>query len=234
MANEVIAKLGATGSSPCTRRRRHIWSSTPSAMCRPTPTTSRWCRSGLLTVVLVTRRLMVCPLGWGCCLLVSSMRSRLGVVLVFPLAPSTVVVNAVAVQPATAGYLTVYPCGSWPGTASVNFAAGEVVANEVIAKLSATGSICVYTSSPTFLVLDAVGYLVNVASTPAAGAVNFALVDGDLVREHRPRRTSRSKVGDILTTQFDLTVAAGAPVGEYTMTLELVDLDEVSSTRQQM
>ena len=109
--------------------------------------------------MLVTRRLMVCPLGWGCCLLVSSMRSRLRVVCGVPADTSTVVVNAVAVPQATAGYLTVYPCGSWPGTASVNFAAGEVVANEVIRRVSATGSICVYTSSPTHLVLDAVGYV---------------------------------------------------------------------------
>jgi hypothetical protein len=147
-----------------------------------------------------------------------------------PADASAVVVNAVAVQPATAGYLTVYPCGSWPGTASVNFAAGQVVANEVIAKLSPTGSICVFTSSTTHLVLDAVGYLVpNVASTPAAGAVNFALVDGDLVGTW-PEGSFEVKSGDILTTLFDLTVAAGAPVGEYTMTLELVDLDGVVDT----
>jgi len=147
-----------------------------------------------------------------------------------PTDATAVVVNVTAVQPLTRGFVTVYPCGSRPGTSSLNFFAGKVVANEVIAKLSPAGSICVYTMSTTNLVVDAVGYLVpNTESVPAAGAVEFAVVDGNLVGTW-PEGSFEVGKGDNLTTMFDLTVAAGAPVGEYTMTLDLVDLDGVAAT----
>ena len=148
-----------------------------------------------------------------------------------PADASAVVVNVTAVGSAAPGFLTVYPCGTRPGTSSLNYTAGEVVANEVIAKLSATGSICVYTMATTNLVVDAVGYLVpNTETVPAAGAVEFALTEeGDLVGMW-PEGSFEVGEGDNLTTMFDLTVAAGAPVGEYTTTLELVDLDGVAVT----
>ncbi|HSL75113.1 MAG TPA: hypothetical protein VK853_11620 [Ilumatobacteraceae bacterium] len=147
-----------------------------------------------------------------------------------PADATAVVANVTVAEPAMAGFVSVFPCGSWPGTSSLNYAAGEVVANEVIAKLSATGSICVYTMATTHVVVDAVGYLVpNVESIPAAGAVEFAVVDGNLVGTW-PAGSFEVDKGDNLTTLFDLTVAAGAPVGEYTMTLNLVDLDGVADT----
>jgi Ca2+-binding RTX toxin-like protein len=57
-----------------------------------------------------------------------------------------------------AGYVAVFPCGSMPSVSSVNFVANETVANAVIAPLSATGTVCFYSSMPTDLVVDVNGW----------------------------------------------------------------------------
>ena len=77
-----------------------------------------------------------------------------------------VVANVTAVNPGAAGFATVYPCGSRPEASSLNYAAGDVVANEVIAKLSASGSVCVYSFAETDLLIDVVGYV------PASSSVS--------------------------------------------------------------
>ncbi len=64
-----------------------------------------------------------------------------------------------SVSPAGGGYLTVFPCGTLPYTSSLNYAAGEDVASEVIAKLSPTGSICVFTYATANIIVDVAGYV---------------------------------------------------------------------------
>jgi ELWxxDGT repeat protein len=71
-----------------------------------------------------------------------------------------VVMNITAVNPSGRGFITVYPCGDRPLASSLNFgAAGAVVGNELVAKLSAAGTVCVYSSAETDLTVDAVGYV---------------------------------------------------------------------------
>ena len=70
-----------------------------------------------------------------------------------------VVANVTVVGASTPGFVTVYPCGTRPGTSSVNYLAGEAVANEVIAKLSPVGSICVYAHSAVNVIVDVAGHL---------------------------------------------------------------------------
>ncbi len=71
------------------------------------------------------------------------------------------VVNVTVVGAAGGGFATVFPCGTVPGTSSVNYlgVANEAVANEVIVKLSPTGSICVYTYAAANVLVDVAGYL---------------------------------------------------------------------------
>ncbi len=69
------------------------------------------------------------------------------------------VVNVVAVRPEADGYATAFPCGPQPVTASLNYRAGSVTANELIAGLSPTGTICVFTLATTDLVVDISGYV---------------------------------------------------------------------------
>ena len=71
-----------------------------------------------------------------------------------------VVANVTVVGAAGAGFVTVFPCGTLPGTSSVNYSAvHEAVANEVIVKLSPAGSICVYAHTAVNVVIDVAGHL---------------------------------------------------------------------------
>ena len=112
-----------------------------------------------------------------------------------------VVVNVTATGSGSDGYLTVYPCGSTPPTASnVNFDAGSSVPNLVTAALG-NGQLCVFSNVTTHVVVDLAGWYranagssftsqspVRVLDSRSAGgpAQNFALslagsVPGDAV-----------------------------------------------------
>ena len=67
--------------------------------------------------------------------------------------------NLTTVAPITAGFLTIFPCGTQPKASGINYTAGAVVNNEIIAKLSPTGDICIFASAETHLVIDATGWL---------------------------------------------------------------------------
>lgn len=83
-----------------------------------------------------------------------------------PANAQSVVLNVTAVAPATAGYLTVYPCGTArPNASNVNFVAGQVVPNVVVAKVGTGGRVCVYSSAATDVVVDVNGFV------PVGGAL---------------------------------------------------------------
>ena len=75
-----------------------------------------------------------------------------------PPGATAVFMNLTAVRPEAAGHLTVYPCDEpRPDPASnVNYTAGGVFPNAVLAKLSATGTVCIYTLAATHLIADVV------------------------------------------------------------------------------
>ena len=68
--------------------------------------------------------------------------------------------NVTATNPQAAGFVTVYTCGTRELVSSVNYAAGQTVANAVLSPVSATGAICFYASEPTDLVVDVNGWFV--------------------------------------------------------------------------
>ena len=73
--------------------------------------------------------------------------------------------NVTVTEPDGSGFITVYPCDDQRPTASnLNFVAGQTVPNLVTARLSATGTVCLFTSATTHLVADvAAWYSVNAA-----------------------------------------------------------------------
>jgi hypothetical protein len=77
-----------------------------------------------------------------------------------PVGAKAVVANVTLVGAAAPGFATVFACGPVPRTSSVNYlgVGNEAVANEVIVKLSATGSICVFTSSAANVLVDVAGH----------------------------------------------------------------------------
>ena len=76
---------------------------------------------------------------------------------------AAVSINVTAVDTASTGFVTVYPCGARPGVSSLNYTAATTVANAVIAPVSSLGEICLYSSADTHLLIDINGWLATVA-----------------------------------------------------------------------
>jgi hypothetical protein len=77
--------------------------------------------------------------------------------------------NVTAVGPEGPGHLTVYPCGSpRPLSSSVNYTAGQVVPNAVLAKLGDGGKVCIWTKATTHILVDVTAF---VPGDPGGGGV---------------------------------------------------------------
>ncbi|MEQ1874041.1 MAG: hypothetical protein ABL953_09955 [Ilumatobacteraceae bacterium] len=78
---------------------------------------------------------------------------------------ATVVLNVTAILPLAQGYLTVFPCDEdRPLASNLNFVAGDVVPNSVLARVSAAGTVCFFALRTTDLVVDVSGYFPNTDS----------------------------------------------------------------------
>jgi hypothetical protein len=81
-----------------------------------------------------------------------------------------VALNVTAVDPAGAGWLRVWPCGSpEPETSSVNYmSAGVVEPNAVVVPVDDSGEVCVSTLTATEVIVDVSGWF-DSALQPAGG-----------------------------------------------------------------
>jgi hypothetical protein len=101
-------------------------------------------------------------------------RSSLGV------APdvSAVVVNLTATQASAAGFLTAFPCAATvPDTSNVNFTAGQDRANQAIVGLAADGSLCVFASVATHVIVDVTGVFAGSEGLSFGAAVGVRIAD---------------------------------------------------------
>ena len=72
---------------------------------------------------------------------------------------AAVALNVTVAEPVGSGFVTVYPCGSaQPLASNLNYAAGDVIPNAVIAKLGTEGKVCLFVSNSTQLIVDVNGY----------------------------------------------------------------------------
>ncbi|MEI7622286.1 MAG: S8 family serine peptidase [Actinomycetes bacterium] len=80
-----------------------------------------------------------------------------------------VALNVTAVSPTGSSFLTVYPFGAaLPNASNLNFTAGQTVANMVIAKVGADGSISIYNAlGSTQVLVDIVGWFPPEVPPPA-------------------------------------------------------------------
>lgn len=74
---------------------------------------------------------------------------------------AAVSLNVTATNPEGDGYVTVSACGTREQVSSLNFASGETVANAVLAPVSATGTICLYSQVPTDIIVDINGWFAS-------------------------------------------------------------------------
>lgn len=145
---------------------------------------------------------------------------------------TTAVVNLTVTGGTGPGFATVYPCGDVPNASSLNYDVGITRPNELITKLSPTGTICVYTLTDVQVIVDVGGHLTDgpgyTALTPAryADSRNQPTIDG-LFRNTGPRQgsttweidiTGRGDVPDGATTVVaNLTITGGAGPGFATV-----------------
>lgn len=84
-------------------------------------------------------------------------------------AADSAVLNLTVTTPADIGYLTVYPCDeSVPNSSNLNYRAGQVIANSVLARLDGDGSVCVFTSTSTNVIVDVSGTMPLATYQPLA------------------------------------------------------------------
>jgi predicted acyl esterase len=131
-----------------------------------------------------------------------------------PVGAEAVVLNVTATGPTAGGFLTVYPTGDSPPTASnLNFTAGQTVANLVTVKVGAGGSVTFYNlDGATDVVVDVVGFY----SGSATAGTYTPLTPGRLLdtrpgADHKGFSTLSTGTTGILTVRGGTTnVPAGA------------------------
>jgi hypothetical protein len=85
--------------------------------------------------------------------------SALGALTAIPSDVGAVALNVTAVTPTGPGFLTVWPCeDARPNASNLNFMAGDVIANGVIAPAGNSGVVCAFSSVPTDLIVDLAGW----------------------------------------------------------------------------
>ncbi|MEQ1703182.1 MAG: hypothetical protein ABMA25_24010, partial [Ilumatobacteraceae bacterium] len=142
-----------------------------------------------------------------------------------PLGAAAVIVNVTVTNAQANGYLTAYPCDApLPLASSLNYVAGQVVANEVIVRLptlaAPLGSLCIYNSSATNIIADVVGSL-------PGGTAYDALTPTRLVDTRNTANTidglgPEGKLAAGSVTEIDIAgrggVEAGAPAAVLNIT----------------
>jgi hypothetical protein len=162
VANLVVAKVGADGSIS-------IWNSGDSADMRAVHVIADvvgWLPAGDTFGSLVPDRLLdtrtLGPAPAAGSTIPLSVLGRGGVP---PAGVSAVVLNLTVTGPTAGGYLTTWPSDTTkPNASSLNFAAGQTVANLVVAKVGVDGSIMIWNSNdslamgPVHIIVDVVGW----------------------------------------------------------------------------
>ena len=138
-----------------------------------------------------------------------------------PIDATAVALNVTVTGAQGTGYITAYPCGSSPPTASnLNYQAGSTIANAVIAKVSVAGNVCLYTSAQTQLIVDVNGYYRD--SAAFASLVPSRLLD---TRPNSPTVDGLSAALGLRsadsTTELQVTGRGGVPANATAVALNV-------------
>lgn len=76
-----------------------------------------------------------------------------------PVNASAAVLNIAAITPSADGFMTLFPCGvTRPGSSTLNYASGAVVAYGATVKLGVGGKICIFSQQAMDLIVDVTDY----------------------------------------------------------------------------
>lgn len=142
-----------------------------------------------------------------------------------PADATAVSLNLTVTNPRVAGFLTAYPCdGAQPETSNVNFRSDNTVAGAAIVPIGADGTVCVFTSSDTHLIVDVMGAFSGAGNYVRAGPDRLADTrllgdprgDPGLVADNPLRvRMPSSIAGDAAI--LNVTAVGGAHAGFVTV-----------------
>ena len=119
---------------------------------------------------------------------------------------SALVVNVTATESNGSGFLQALPTGSTPGqTSTVNYVAGQTAATHAIVPLGADGTISVFTSHSSHMIVDVMGYITD-ATAPESSAGLFVSVPPDRYYDSRTPPNTLHASGSTVTVHL-----AGAP-----------------------
>ncbi|MGZ4700253.1 MAG: hypothetical protein ACXV98_03495 [Ilumatobacteraceae bacterium] len=118
----------------------------------------------------------------------------------------TVVLNVTVTGALGSGYLTVYPCDeARPTSSNLNYDVGVTRAVAVTARVGANGAVCVYTQTPTDVIVDLTGFYASGAS--------FSGI--------QPARLLDTRVGPEFTTVDAQSVGIGRRPGGTTTAIKV-------------
>lgn len=124
-----------------------------------------------------------------------------------------VMLNVTAVRPDGKGFITVFPCTPRvPNSSNVNYVAGDIAPNSVVAKLSEDGRVCLYTYAGTDMIVDVTGYVpIGGAPIPLdpARLVESRRLPGNVTVDGQYEGIGRVSAGT--TTKFRVRGRAGVP-----------------------
>ncbi len=75
-----------------------------------------------------------------------------------PTAATGVLINITVTQGVAAGFLTAWPQGTWPGTSSINWSAGQTIATTTVTRCGPNATFLVLANSATDFLVDVIGY----------------------------------------------------------------------------
>ena len=120
-----------------------------------------------------------------------------------PTGAAAYVLNVAAVDPKADGWLAVYPCDAGRGsTSTVNYRRGQTIANLTVTRSSTTGTVCLYSSANTDVIIDVTG------SFPTGRA--YVPIAPTRVMDTRSK-LMHSRLGEDDTSEVKIRGIAGIP-----------------------
>jgi hypothetical protein len=134
-----------------------------------------------------------------------------------PAGSAAISANFTVVQPASAGFLTVWNCsGDRPVVSTSNFAGGDVAPNAATVPLDATGGLCVYSNVGTDLVIDVNGYYGSGGDSRFTPVTPARLLD---------TRLTGQRLADGTTVELQVGGVGGVPANVDAVTLNVTSVD---------
>jgi hypothetical protein len=138
-----------------------------------------------------------------------------------PADAKAVSLNLTVTNPRTPGFLTAYPCDEpRPVASNVNFTSDKTVAGAAIVPVAADGTVCVFTSAATHLIVDVMGSFSGIGSYVRAGPTRLTdtrdLGDAGLVA-HNPLRVQLPPAIAGAAAVLNVTAVGGQRAGFVTV-----------------